>query len=153
MTKSGHMTIKGPVDAQRFLMIFDRIEKPFSLSWVSGEKRTSAQNRTIHKWYKEVADAAPDQTFYHVKAQCNMKFGVPILRRDDAEWCETFDDILRPLGYAKALEAIERLDIPFTRRMTVSQLSEYMDAMQEHFAHLGVRLTDPEALKYEEEMR
>jgi hypothetical protein len=60
MTKSGHMTIKGPVDAQRFLMIFDRIEKPFSLSLGAAAKSAAcAQNSDhAHKWFEEVADAA-----------------------------------------------------------------------------------------------
>lgn len=153
MTKSGHMTIRNAVDKRRFLMIFDHLDMPFSLSWVIGESRTKAQNRLVHRWFADVSKHFGDTTAEEVKAQCNMQFGVPILRRDDEEWCAEFDSIIRPLGYEMALRAIQVFDIPFTRRMTTAQLSEYMDNMQRHFLGLGVTLTDPEARKYEEDMR
>jgi hypothetical protein len=48
MIKSGNMTIKGPVDAQRFLMIFDRIEKPFYDCLDAAVKSEPAPQNSIH---------------------------------------------------------------------------------------------------------
>ena len=149
--KAGSMKIRNAVDARRFLMIFDHLEKPFTLTWRIGESRSNAQNMTIHKWFAEVATAlqdAPD----NIKAECNLTFGVPIMVRDDAEWASAFSYIFEALSRPAKLKAIRVLDIPFTRRMSVGQLSEYMEAMQRHYAEIGVRLTDPDAMKYREEM-
>jgi len=38
-----------------------------------------------------------------------------------------------------------------TSIMTVKQMTEYLDGVQRHYSAQGVRLTDPEALKYEQE--
>lgn len=151
--KTGRMTIRNAVDARRFLMIFDHIEKPFALSWVVGEPRSRAQNRTVHKWYGEVAAHLGDTPADHIKAECNLMFGRPILARDNPEWEAAFGYIFDALNLPAKIKAIRVLDIPFTRRMTMAQLSEYMDAMRRHYDEIGIRLTDPEAMKYEQEMQ
>lgn len=125
-------------------------EFPFTASITKGVKRTDQQNRTIHLWFTEIARATHEDMM-DVKAQCNMIYGRPILLRDDPEWAATFSAILHPLPYATALQAVKVLDVPFTRRMKVKQLSEYMDAMQRDYRAQGIRLTDPEARKYEAE--
>lgn len=124
---------------------------PFTVSMSKGAKRSDAQNRTIHRWFGEIAIHDSDHPT-HVKAYCNMVYGRPILLAEDPEWAEVFDTILRPLPYAVALNAVRVLDIPFTRRMNTRQLSRYMDAMFRDYTSRGVRLTDPEGLKYVAEM-
>jgi hypothetical protein len=66
-------------------------------------------------------------------------------------FCESYDRILKPLGYDEKLEAIRVFDLPVTRLLNTKQMSEYMDQVQRHWLQQGVRLTDPEMLKYEEE--
>jgi hypothetical protein len=39
-------------------------------------------------------------------------------------------------------------DYPVTRLMTVKQMTRFMDAVHDDLAGQGVRLTDPEAMKY-----
>ena len=116
---------------------------PFRCNVVNGEDRSHRQNKTIHKWFAEIAQHRGDTTASEVKAECNLRFGGPILNRDDPEWCTEFDSILRPLGYARSLRAIEVFDIPFTRRMTTKQLTEYMESMMREFLSQGVKLTIP----------
>lgn len=140
------------MDKRRFLMILDNIKLPFVLSWVEGESRTRAQNALIHKWFGEIALALeddPDQ----IKAECNLEFGRPIMDRDDEEWASAFGYFFGGLNKPAKLKAIRVFDIPFTRRMKVKQLSEYMNQMQQHYAEVGITLTDPEMLGREEMRR
>lgn len=121
---------------------------PFTASIAKGVKRSQAQNNTIHQWFTDIAKQT-HEAMMDVKAHCNMTYGRPILLRDDAEWCEVFEAVLRPLPYPLALRAVKVLDVPFTRRMRVKQLTEYMDAMSRDYRQRGIWLTDPEAMKYE----
>ena len=57
---------------------------------------------------------------------------------------------MRPLPYAAKLAAVKDMDLPVTRLMTTKQQTQFMDDVQRHWSGMGIRLTDPEALKYEE---
>ena len=119
---------------------------------VEKEERTKAQNNLIHKWFQQIADHLGDVEMLDVKAKCNLEYGRPIFVRDDPEWETVFGYIFRNLDYPRKIKAIRKLDIPFTRRMNVKQLTEYMDAMQRDYREQGVNLVDPEARRYEAEM-
>ena len=121
---------------------------PVTASFTRGAKRTNPQNKTIHLWYAEAAlhlDVKPED----VRAECKLIHGVPILRRDDDAFRLEYDRDFRPLNYETKLRLFRLLDPAITSRMNVKQLTEYMDAMQGHFLPMGIRLTDPEARKYE----
>lgn len=113
------------------------------------KERSARQNRTIHKWFEQIAMQQPGMSKAEVKAQCNLTYGVPILRRDDPEWAGAFGYIFADLNHASKLKAIRVLDIPVTRNMKVGQLCEYMDQMQRDYREAGFVLIDPEARKYE----
>jgi len=115
----------------------------------AGEVRTLAQNRLLHRWFADIARQMEGQTEAEIKADCNLTYGRPILARDDEEWEAAFGYIFDTLSRPEKLKAIRVLDVPFTRRMSVKQLTEYMDQMQRDYAEVGIRLTDPENLKYE----
>ena len=115
----------------------------------AAESRTSAQNRLVHLWFADVARAMVGMSEFEIKAECNLTYGRPILARDDPVWAGAFGYIFDSLNRPSKLKAIRVLDIPFTRRMGVKQLSEYMDQMQRDYAEVGISLTDPEAQKYE----
>lgn len=106
--------------------------------------RTKAQNRLVHKWFGEIASQMVGQTAEEVKAECNLTYGRPILGVEDDEWNAAFGYIFDALSYPAKLKAIRVLDIPFTRRMTVKQLTKYMDQMYRDYTEQGVRLTTPE---------
>lgn len=113
------------------------------------EARTSAQNRLAHLWFADIARALVGVSEVEVKAECNLIYGRPILARDDPEWEAAFGYLFDALNKPAKLKAIRILDIPFTRRMSVKQLTEYLDQMQRDYAEIGITLTDPEARKYE----
>jgi hypothetical protein len=122
---------------------------PLTVAWQKGEARTSAQNRLIHRWYGEISVQQGQDTPAEVKAHCNLVYGRPILERDDPEWSACFGYIFDSLNHAAKLKAVRVLDVPFTRRMKVEQLREYMDQMARDYRDAGVVLTDPDALRYE----
>jgi len=122
---------------------------PLTVSFTRGAKRTNPQNKTIHMWYGEIAQQLGDTTSIDVRAECKLVFGVPILRRDDAAFRAEYDRDFRPLPYEKKLRLFRLLDPAITSLMNVKQLTEYMDAMQQHHRPAGVFLTDPELRKYE----
>ena len=115
----------------------------------ASEARTSQQNRLVHRWFGDVSRSLVGQSEADIKADCNLTYGRPILARDDPEWESAFGYIFDALNRPAKLKAIRVLDIPFTRRMGVRQLSEYMTQMRRDYAELGVHLTDPEMQKYE----
>ena len=115
------------------------------------EARTMAQNRLIHRWFGDISRHLMGESEADVKVRCNLMYGKPILARDNAEWGEEFSAVFEVLSYEKKLNAIKTFDIPFTRNMSVKQLSEYMNEMQRDHLTMGIRLTDPDARKYESE--
>jgi hypothetical protein len=76
---------------------------------------------------------------------------VPILRAENEAFRLSYDRVLKALPYEEKLAAIKAFDLPVTRLMNVKQMTAFMDEMQRHWSAQGVRLTDPEALKYEAE--
>jgi hypothetical protein len=144
------VTLTGPRQRQHAHTVIDRAPEGAVVTIrESGEARTSAQNRLVHQWFADVSRAAVGTTEAEVKAACNLTYGRPILARDDPEWEAAFGYLFDRLNHAAKLKAIRLLDVPFTRRMKVKQLTEYMDQMQRDYAEAGICLTDPEVRKYE----
>ena len=131
-------------DLAKFHAFLAGMEPPFRVSVVKGEDRTKAQNRYVHKLFGEIAAQRGDVTEGEVKAECNLQYGRPILSRDDPEWETVFGYLFRGLDHERKLKAIRILDVPFTRRMVVAQLGEYIDNMTRDYRAEGFRLTDPE---------
>lgn len=124
---------------------------PVTVTIMAGAKRSDAQNRLIQRWNGEIAEQRGDMSFEEVRAENKLRFGVPILRRDDPAFMETYDATFRPLPYEAKLKLFVALDPSITRNMTTKQLSEYCDTLQRHYLELGFRLTDPEASKWDDE--
>jgi hypothetical protein len=119
-------------------------EQPFTLTFSKDKDRTGAQNNLVHKWFADIAKQKGDESAAEIKALCNLTYGRPILDRDDEEWKAAFGYIFDSLSHAAKLKAMRVLDVPITRRMSVVQLSEYMDQMARDYREQGFRLTDPE---------
>ncbi len=131
-------------------MLRDR-KLPITVTWTQGAPRSTAQNRLAQRWFTDIAVQLGDQTHEDVRAECKLRFGVPILRAQNEAFKLSYDRVLKHLPYEPKLEAIKAFDLPVTRLMTVKQMTEFMEQMQLHWSVQGVRLTDPEALKYEQE--
>jgi hypothetical protein len=124
---------------------------PITVTWTQGAPRSASQNRLAQRWFTDIATQLGDQTHEDVRAECKLRFGVPILRAENEAFRLSYDRVIKALPYEEKLEAIKAFDLPVTRLMTAKQMTAFMDTMQQHWLPLGVRLTDPEALKYEQE--
>ncbi len=124
---------------------------PVTVTIMAGAKRSDAQNRLIQKWNQEITAQRGDTDFEEVRAENKLRFGVPILRRDDPTFRETYDATFRPLPYAAKLALFVQLDPAVTRRMTTKQLSEYCDTLQRHYLEAGFVLTNPDDLRWASE--
>jgi hypothetical protein len=141
--------VKTDDDLERLIKYLRFRSKPFTASIADGVKRTNPQNNLVHKWFAEIARHTGDQTESEVKAECNLTYGLDIMRQDP-EWDSAFGYLFDNLSHAAKLKAIRVLDIPFTRKMKVPELKGYMDQMQRDYREMGVYLTDPELRGYED---
>jgi len=95
-------------------------------------------------WLNEAAEQLGEYTAEEYRAYCKLHFGVPIMRMESDEFMESYDRIIKPHSYEDKLEMMAvPLDFPVTRLMTTKQLTQYLDAMHDHFTMLGVQLTQP----------
>lgn len=124
---------------------------PITVSWAQGASRSGAQNRLAQRWNSDIARQLGDRTHEEVRAECKLRFGVPILRAENEAFRLSYDRIMKHLPYEEKLAAIMAFDLPVTRLMTVKQMTAYMDAVQQEYSRQGVRLTDPEAMRFEQE--
>lgn len=124
---------------------------PVTVTVTAGAGRRPLQNRLAQRWFSDISRQLGDQTHDEVRAMCKLTIGVPILREENEAFRQSYDRTMRPLPYADKLEAMRVMDVPVTRLMTVKQMTAFMDNMQRTWSQRGIRLTDPEAMKYEEE--
>lgn len=116
---------------------------PVTVSVRKGVKRSDRQNRLQMKWCSELSPQL-GMTPEEVRAYCKLHFGVPIRRNADEAYMAAYDRVLRPLTYEQKLSCMMApLDFPVTRDMTVSQLTQYLDDVYQHFAGRGYTLTVP----------
>lgn len=128
-----------------------RVKYPATVTVTNGAPRRSRQNRLAHVWFSDISRQLGDQTPEEVRAFCKMTLGVPVLRAENEAFRLSYDNAVKALPYQVKLEAIQHLDIPVTRMMTLKQMTAFMTEMNVYWSGRGLRLTDPEALKYEEE--
>jgi hypothetical protein len=124
---------------------------PITVSWSQGAPRTDVQNALAFRWYQDIARQLGDETPGEVRAECKVRFAAPILCEDNDAFCASWVTLRRRFAHHEILKFVEATELPMTRLMTVRQMTAYMDAVQREYSAQGVRLTDPEALKYETE--
>lgn len=142
-------TLHTPHDTARMIVAVKAMDLPVVVTIRDGQDKKAEQNGLVHRWFTDIANWTGDQTAAEVKAHCNLTYGRPIMDRDDPEWKSAFGYLFDALSYEAKLKAIRVLDVPFTRRMGLKQISEYMTQMGRDYRELGVPLTDPEMRKYE----
>lgn len=131
-------------------MLRDR-KMPITVTWTQGASRSGAQNRLSQRWYTDIATQFGDRTHDDVRAECKLEIGVPILRAENEAFRVSYDRTMKGLPYEQKIEAIKAFDMPVTRLMLTKQMTQYMDEMHRRFSVQNIRLTDPDALKYEQE--
>lgn len=145
--------IREPIHVEALANMLRGRKLPITVTWTQGAPRSTAQNRLAQRWFTDIATQLGDQTHEDVRAECKLRFGVPILRAENEVFRLSYDRVIKALPYEQKLDAIKAFDLPVTRLMTVKQMTAFMDEMQRHWSAQGVRLTDPEAIKYEAEFQ
>ncbi len=124
---------------------------PVTVTVTQGAPRREKQNRLAQQWFTDIARQLEDRDREEIRAECKLRFGVPILRAENEAFRQSYDRVMKHLPYEDKLAAIQAFDMPVTRMMTVKQMVDFMDAMQRHWLPLGIHLTDPAELKYADE--
>jgi hypothetical protein len=143
--------LREPAHVEALSRLLSGRKLPITVTFTQGATRTSLQNRLAQRWFSDIARQLGDETHEGVRADCKMQFGVPILRAQNEAFRVNWDAAFAPLSHEARRSAVMVLDVPVTRLMTVRQMTEFMDEMQRFWTVQGIRLTDPEAVKYEEE--
>lgn len=87
--------------------------------------RTLSQNSLIYSLYGRISREGGQESADEVRARCKLTIGVPILRSEDAEYCDTYDAVIKPLTYEQKIKAMAYW--PCTQLMNTDQLSRYHD--------------------------
>lgn len=104
----------------------------------TGKDRSLKQNNFTHAWYEEIARAFPEDDARGWKRFCKLHLGVPILRSEDEDFREKYDQSIKKLKYENKLIAMDIM--PVTSIMTKAQLTKYADDVQAHFKKQGLIL-------------
>lgn len=147
------MVLREPQHADALAARLRGRKLPLTVSWSQGASRSNQQQRLSFQWFMDISRQLGDMTVEEVRADAKVSFGVPILRAESEAFRSSWDETFGPLGFERQRRAVEKLQVPVTSLMTVKQMTAFLDAMQRHWAQMGIRLTDPEALRYEEEFR
>lgn len=123
---------------------------PMTITITQGAPRTDLQNRLSQRWFTDIARQLGDSSHEDIRAFCKLTIGIPILRAENEAFKAQYDRVLKHLSYEEKLEAIRVFDFPVTRLMQTKQMTQFMDEMQRYWGGKSIRLTDPEALKWEE---
>lgn len=102
-----------------------------SVSWRNDKDRSLQQNALAFAWYGQIADELRENTTEGVHAECKLRYGVPILRAEDADFRAMYDAAIKGIDYETKLKVMAYL--PVTRIMTTGQLSQYLEAIREAY--------------------
>ena len=108
----------------------------------TGKARSLDQNAISHAWYEQLARELREDDTLGWKCYCKLHHGVPILRAEDEQFREAYDQSIKLLTYPQKLIAMRHW--PVTSLMTKPQLSQYLEAMRDDFGKHGVLLEFPE---------
>jgi hypothetical protein len=137
-----HRVIRSLAEFEEFVRLGRTLKWPQTLQWSPGADRSLDQNALQFKWAQEASEQRGDMTIEEVRCEWKLTFGVPILRAESEDFRAVYDEAIKPLPYELKLKAMRF--IPVTSKMTVKQMTAYLDTIQRECAEQGIRLTDPE---------
>ena len=126
------------------LLIKGQTKFPFTVKVTEGAPRSLKQNRLYHKWMNELASQG-DMTSAEYTALTKLTIGVPLLRSQDIEYKEFYDQYVKGREYSEKLKMMyEPYGFPVSSLMTTKQFKEYLDAIYSKYSQEGFHLTSPE---------
>ena len=119
-----------------------RVHKFVKVTARIGKDRSLDQNSISHAWYEQLARELKEDDALGWKCYSKLHIGVPIMRVEDEEFRSAYDSVLKKLTYEQKLIAMRHW--PVTSIMSKTQLSKYLEMMQDHFRVMGVQLEFPD---------
>jgi hypothetical protein len=120
---------------------------PLTVTAIKGARRSLPQNSTLHLWTGQIA-AETGQSQAEAKAEIKLRFGLPIMERDNPAWVAKWEPLYGPLPHHMRLRLFEAL--PLTSLLTTRQMAELMDAIQKEYLAQGISLVDPTLRRLEQ---
>lgn len=125
-------------------------EKPYNIRVsLDDETRSQKQNRLSFLWYRYLGKATGHGEESE-RRQNKLMYGVPILLLD-ADFNAFYAEAITPLTYEKQLVAMDY--VPITRLFSTKQFAEYLTAIDQGAATVGIVLPQPDDLYYESLMK
>ncbi len=148
-----HRTIENEGDLVGLVRLFETLGYPFTAEWTKGRDRSCDQNALMWLWATEAASQLGDRTPDEIQREWKLRFGVPILREDSADFRALYDQAIKPLPYELKVRAMEF--IPVTSEMKVRQMVRFLDTVERECLTNGIVLTapDPSLSKYQARYR
>jgi len=108
-------------------------------SWRVGRDMSDDQRKMTFELYTRIGKALYGGDTSHARAECKLTLGVFIMRRDNVEYREKYDKIIRPMDYDTKLELmVEPLEFPVTSCMGIRQCREFIDIVIKTYTEKGV---------------
>ena len=136
-----HRTI-GTIDELRALFrMLSTVKLPITVTWKIGRDRSLDQNALQFQWAREVSEQLGDRSIEDVRRDWKLRHGVPILRADGGDFCELYDRTIKPLPFEMKVRFMGMVAV--TSRMTVKQMTQYLNAVYDEATAMGLELTQP----------
>lgn len=128
-------------DIEDFIKVVSAQSFPFYAQINKTIPSNHRQQQLQYHWYKEVASQSLDSA-EDIEAHCKLHIGVPILRKGHPDFKAEYDRHILPLSYETKLALMRSpFSIKITQRMTIEEMSVYLNTIKEKYTHLGYRLT------------
>jgi hypothetical protein len=145
--------LREPIHIEALANLLRARKLPMTVHISAGADRTGQQNALAFAWYLDIARDLGDRTASDVRAHCKLYHGVKLLHTENEPFREAWNRLIKDRFTLE--EKLELMlpphDYPVTRLMRVKQMTAYLDGISREFSAQGVRLTDPEALRYQQE--
>tara|TARA_R110000803_G_scaffold56920_3_gene114501 strand:+ start:711 stop:1148 length:438 start_codon:yes stop_codon:yes gene_type:complete len=114
-------------------------KKPFVVELLPAH-RTIPQNRLFYLMYDIIAKQLYGGDNDLARNECKLTIGVPILRRDSAEFTKTYDRLIKPATYEDKLSAMEFISV--SSIFDKAQGSEYVTKIFDTYAQKSVKWSE-----------
>jgi len=105
------------------------------------DTRSLEQNALSHALYGQIAAQLGDQSAREVKAECKLRFGIPILLEHDMDFAARWAAVERNLTWEQQLDLMEYMDV--TSLMKVPEFSAYLDEVVRYYTGQGIYIAKP----------
>lgn len=103
--------------------------------------RSLDQNDLIYSLYADIAKQKSDETTLDVKRRLKLHHGVPILRAENLKFRAFYNQSLLNLDYESKIRSMDF--VPVTSIMKKKQGSQFIDAILNECAELGLKIEIP----------